>query len=78
VLALSDEAVDTVSTFLDEWTDPFPERVASDALRTSYVSFGVSGTPTFVLVDEDGRIEWRQTGYSQDKGLGVEGWTWAP
>ena len=76
IVAVSDENPDKVRSFLDDWSDPFPELVVSDELRLSYVSFGVSGTPTFVLVDEGGVIEWRQTGYTPSRGLGVEDWDW--
>jgi thiol-disulfide isomerase/thioredoxin len=76
VLAVSDEDPETVRRFLDGWTEVFPEHVASDEMRLSYVSYGVSGTPTFVLVDDEGSVEWRQTGYSVNKGLSVDGWEW--
>lgn len=76
VLAVSDESPDKIRTFLDGWSEPFPERVLSDDLRTSFVTYGVSGTPTFVLVDAEGTIEWRQTGYSPVKGLGLDDWDW--
>ena len=48
----------------------------SDAVRLSYTSYGVSGTPTFVLVDEQGTVVWRQTGYSARDGLKIESWDW--
>jgi len=76
VLAISDEDEDTIKKFLGTWTAPFPEIVASDVLRRSHVTYGVSGTPTFVLVDEKGKIEWRQVGYSKEIHLGVPGWKW--
>jgi len=76
VLAVSDEDSETVREFLDDWPDGFPDQVASDELRLSYVSYGVSGTPTFVLVDDEGSVEWRQTGYSVNKGLSVDDWEW--
>ena len=76
VLAVSDEAPATVRTFLDGWSAAFPQQVASDELRLSHVSYGVSGTPTFVLVDDHDKIEWRQTGYSTGRGLGLPGWDW--
>ncbi len=76
VLAVSDEGPATVRSFLDGWSDPFPPWVATDELRLSYVSYGISGTPTFVLVDESGTITWRQSGYSAREGLGIDGWDW--
>ena len=77
VLAVTDEDPETVRKFLDGWTKPFPARVATDTLRTIHIAYGVSGTPTFVLIDEQGKIAWRQTGYSAKKGLSVPAWSWA-
>jgi thiol-disulfide isomerase/thioredoxin len=71
VLAISDEDEDTVRKFLKTWTEDFPGLVASDELRQSYMSFAVSGTPTFVLVDAKGKIEWRHTGFSVKDGLAI-------
>jgi thiol-disulfide isomerase/thioredoxin len=76
IVAVSDESPERVRSFLDDWTDPFPELVVSDELRLSYVSYGVSGTPTFVLIDGSGLIEWRQTGYTPSHGLGMTDWRW--
>jgi peroxiredoxin len=76
VLAVSDEDPATIRKFLDGWEARFPERVVSDDLRTVHVAYGVSGTPTFVLVDEQGKIQWRQVGYSASTGLTIPGWTW--
>ena len=47
MIAVSDENPETVREFLDGWTEQFPEWVVTDELRLSYVSYGVSGTPTF-------------------------------
>jgi thiol-disulfide isomerase/thioredoxin len=74
ILAVSDEYVPKIRRFLEQRAEPFPDLVASDEGRLSYVSYGVSGTPTFILIDETGKIEWRQVGYSIAKGLGIEGW----
>ncbi len=76
IVAVTDEDPDTVSTFLTNWTKPFPQRVATDESRNSHITFGISGTPTFVLIDEHGKIAWRQTGYSSKSGLSAPGWTW--
>ena len=54
---------------------PFPERVATDELRRSFLAYGVSGTPTFVLVDGEGVVRSYSVAYSPAKGLGVDGWT---
>jgi hypothetical protein len=45
-------------------------------MRTSFQSFGVSGTPTLLLVDAGGVIRHRQVGYTPEKGITVEGWRW--
>jgi len=50
--------------------------VASDELRRNHQGFGVSGTPTFVLLEAHGRIEWRQVGYSPKTKLAIPGWSW--
>jgi cytochrome c biogenesis protein CcmG, thiol:disulfide interchange protein DsbE len=75
VLAISDEDEETVSRFLAERAEPFIPLVAVDPLRKSFVAYGVSGTPTLLLVDADGVIRHRQVGYGE-KGLTVEGWSW--
>ena len=71
ILAISDEDDDTIRKFLETWKQSFPERVLSDELRQAYLGYAVSGTPTFVLVDADGKIEWRHTGYSAKDGLAI-------
>jgi thiol-disulfide isomerase/thioredoxin len=73
VLAISDEDDETIRKFLKTWTKPFPERVVSDEMRQAHLGFAVSGTPTFVLVDASGKIEWRHTGFSAKEGLGIPG-----
>jgi thiol-disulfide isomerase/thioredoxin len=75
-LAISDEDFGAVETFLKGRQEPFFERVAIDTLRKSFVTYGVSGTPTILLVDESGVILHRQVGYNPQKGLLVEGWNW--
>ncbi len=77
VLAVSDEDEETIRKFLGSWTGPFPGLVASDELRKGHQSYGVSGTPTFVLVDDRGKIEWRQVGYSTANRLAIPGWSWS-
>jgi hypothetical protein len=42
------------------------------------MAYGVSGTPTFVLVDGGGNVASYHTGYDPAKGLGIEGWEWTP
>jgi thiol-disulfide isomerase/thioredoxin len=57
VVAVTDEPAEKLETFFQNYSGPFPEIVTLDALRTSFVSFGVSGTPRFVLVDGDARVK---------------------
>ncbi len=74
-IAITDEEQGTVGEFLEGRREPFFEQVAVDTLRKSFISYGVSGTPTILLVDESGVIRSRQVGYNPQKGLQVEGWT---
>ncbi len=76
IVAISDEDAETVRAFLDSRSEPFPRVVMVDGLRQSHLAYGINGTPTFVLVDDSGTIEWRQTGYSPQKRLSVGDWQW--
>jgi thiol-disulfide isomerase/thioredoxin len=76
VLAISDEDADTVREFLADRKEAFLSEVAVDPLRQSFQAFGVSGTPTLLLLDAEGTIRHRQVGYTPEKGLTVEGWKW--
>ena len=51
--------------------------MATDELRRSFLAYGVSGTPTFVLVDGEGVVRSYSVGYTPAKSLGIEGWTWS-
>lgn len=76
VVAITDEDPSVLDRFFA--TKPaFPELVAIDAKRDAFLAYGVSGTPTFVLVDGAGVVRSVSTGYNAKKGLGIEGWTWA-
>ena len=76
VIAVSDEDEETITRFLGQWKKPFFQHVASDEMRRSHLDYGVSGTPTFVLVDDFGKIEWRHVGYSPKDKLPIPGWSW--
>ena len=78
ILAVTDEEESVVRSFLASWTTPFPQAVATDETRRIQADYGISGTPTFVLVNAEGRIEWRHVGYSPKDHLGVPGWKWTP
>jgi thiol-disulfide isomerase/thioredoxin len=77
VLAVTDEDQETVSKFLNTWTEPFFDSVAIDSVRKTFIAYGVSGTPTMVLIDAAGVVRYRQVGYSPRDGLKVEGWRWS-
>lgn len=76
VVAVTDEDPETLKKFFAASKEPFPANVAMDPYRTTFLNYGVSGTPTFVLIDEKGIVTHYQTGYSLAKGLTVEGWKW--
>jgi thiol-disulfide isomerase/thioredoxin len=76
VVSISDEKPDVVSSFLSEFDGDFPEIVASDRRREQFQKYGVSGTPTFVLVDSAGVVQHYQAGYKVEKGLRIDGWQW--
>jgi thiol-disulfide isomerase/thioredoxin len=77
VIAITDEPGETLDAFFRSFGKPFPERVATDEMRRAFLAYGVSGTPTFALVDGKGVIRSVSVGYSPNKGLGVEGWKWS-
>jgi thiol-disulfide isomerase/thioredoxin len=77
VLAISDEDFASVARFLEKRQEPFFERIAVDTLRKSFISHGVSGTPTILLIDESGVIRQRQVGYNPSEGLLMDGWKWS-
>jgi thiol-disulfide isomerase/thioredoxin len=76
VLAITDEAKERLDGFFARSSLTFPARIAIDEYRKAFVAYGVSSTPTFVLIDPGGRIELVHTGYDQRKGLPIEGWKW--
>jgi thiol-disulfide isomerase/thioredoxin len=76
VLAITDEDPSRLEAFLAKHTGPFPTLVATDPNRQAFVTYGVSGMPTFVLVDGKGIVRGYSTGYSPAKGLALDGWRW--
>jgi len=76
VVAITDEDPDTLKGFLRDFQAPFPSIVAIDPHRATFQNYGVSGFPTFVLVDGDGAVRFYQTGYKRQTGLGIEAWHW--
>ena len=47
-----------------------------DMDRRAFLAYGVSGTPTFVLVDGQGVVRSYHTGYLAATGLKIDGWVW--
>jgi thioredoxin-related protein len=77
VIAITDEPGEQLDTFFQRHDGPFPETVVSDELRRAFQAYAVSGTPSFVLLGPDGRVVTQWTGYTPDKGLQIDGWSWA-
>jgi thiol-disulfide isomerase/thioredoxin len=77
VVAVTDEGRTVLDKFLKKYTGTLPNAIAMDEGRKNFVSYGVSGTPTFVLIDDKGNVTWRQVGYSPKQGLSIPGWTWS-
>ena len=76
VIAVTDELREQLDTFFKKFDQPFPDTVAMDEYRKAFLAYGVSGTPTFVLLDGAGKVRSYATGYTPEKGLGVAGWSW--
>ncbi|MDH3843577.1 MAG: TlpA family protein disulfide reductase, partial [Myxococcales bacterium] len=74
VLAITDEDSDRVASFLDTHPEEFFSLIATDRLRASFLAYGVSGTPTLVLMDKDNVVRQRQVGYKPGEGLSLHGW----
>jgi thioredoxin-related protein len=75
-LAITDEPADQLTAFFQQGTTPFLQTVAIDEVRRAFLAYGVSGTPTFVLIDGQGIVRSYSTGYSSEKGVGIDGWSW--
>ena len=78
VIAITDEPEGQLTAFFRQFTTSFPENVVIDEVRRTFLAYGVSGTPTFVLVDGQGIVRSYSVGYDGRKGLGIDGWTWRP
>ncbi len=76
VVAVTDETAEELDPFFAQWKDPFPALVARDEYRSAFRNYGVSGTPSFVLIDGKGVVQEQATGYLKKKGLQIEGWKW--
>lgn len=76
LIAITDEDPDLVRKFIADQKEPFPEIVAIDPHRVTFQGYGVSGTPSFVIVDPEGVVRLYQTGFTVEAGLRVDGWTY--
>ncbi|MDX2020701.1 MAG: redoxin domain-containing protein [Deltaproteobacteria bacterium] len=75
ILAVTDEDRSTLDAFFAKRKQPFPDNVASDLGRTTFVTYGISATPTFILVDEQNTIVSYVRGYNREQGLPFPNWT---
>jgi hypothetical protein len=55
-VAITDELSEKLDAFFTKYAVPFPAIVAVDELRRSFLTYGVSGPPTFVLADAAGKV----------------------
>lgn len=76
VLAITDEESEQLEAFFKNRGEPFPPTVVRDPYRAAFQAFGVSATPTFVLLDAAGTVQHYGSGYNAAKGLGLPGWTY--
>jgi thiol-disulfide isomerase/thioredoxin len=77
VVAVTDEGREDLDAFFRRWRAPFPQTVVSDENRASFSAYAVSGTPTFVLVDEAHKVQSYAVGYQRGaRGIAVPGWRW--
>ncbi len=74
IVAITDEEPEIVREFLRTHEGWFPSVVAVDPYRNTFQAYGVSGTPTFVLVDAGGVVRQYQSGYRPELGLRIDGW----
>ena len=77
VLSITDESANTIKQFLGSWGKAFPQLVALDPDRKVNEVFEVEGYPTFLLVDERGRVRMHSVGYRRETGLPIDGWRFA-
>jgi len=75
-VAITDEPPAQLDAFFNKYHAPFPAIVAVDGLRKSFLAYGVSGTPTFVLADAAGKVQSVTVGYRTEAGLALPGWSW--
>jgi len=72
IIAITDEPREVVTPFFASFKADFPLNVALDVNRRAFQDYGVSGTPSFVLIGADGKVAAHQTGYNAALGLQLE------
>lgn len=77
LIGITDQTRDALDKFFNDGGE-YVDNIAMDDYRRTFLTYGVSGTPTFVLVDGDGKVASYTTGYSLENGLGIDGWKWEP
>jgi thiol-disulfide isomerase/thioredoxin len=75
LIGISDQSAGDLDKFFNGGGQ-YVDTIAIDEYRATFLAYGVSGTPTFVLVDGNGIVRSYSTGYSAAKSLGIEGWNW--
>ncbi len=71
VVAITDEKAEVLDAFFADFSEPFPANIAIDKYRQSFQAYGVSGTPTFVLIDRDNVVRYYSTGFDARLGLAI-------
>lgn len=70
VVAITDESREDLDRFFAK-VGSFPRLVAIDRFRQTHLAYGISGTPTFVLIGADRTVLHVGSGYDASKGLGL-------
>ncbi len=76
IIAITDEPSEILDKYFNSMHDPFPPIVAIDWERRDFSNYGISGSPSFVLIDAEGRIQSIAAGYSRVRGLPFPDWKW--
>jgi thiol-disulfide isomerase/thioredoxin len=76
VVAVTDEEGDVIRAFFGTFHKPFPQAIDIDESHKVFDAYGAKARPTFVLVDGQGIVRARTSGYDAAKGLGIEGWSY--
>jgi len=77
LIGITDQSTEELDKFFAGGGE-YVDNIVMDEYRATFLAYGVSGTPTFVLVGGDGKIKSYSTGYSSAKSLGIPDWSWTP